>query len=43
MRGVWWCRRVIYRFGGRPKPGSIWYSPSLSIIYAVRKAEESSR
>lgn len=32
-------RRVLYRMGLRPKRGSIWYSPSLDIIYAFSDAD----
>ncbi len=28
-------RKLIYRFGFRPKPGSIFCSPSLGVIYAI--------
>jgi hypothetical protein len=29
-----WFRRQIYRRGYRPKPGSIFYSPSLAYIHS---------
>lgn len=32
-------KRVLYRVGLRPKRGSIWYSPSLSVIYAYKDAD----
>lgn len=32
-------KRVLYRVGLRPKRGSIWYSPSLSVIYAHKDAD----
>jgi hypothetical protein len=32
-------RRVLYRMGLRPRLGSIWYSPSLSMIYAFKDAK----
>lgn len=32
-------RRVIYRWGFKPKPGSIFYSPSLSFMDAFRTSK----
>jgi len=29
-------RRLVYRLGFRPKPGSIFFSPSLSLLISVR-------
>jgi hypothetical protein len=29
----------IYKMGYRPKPGSIYYSPSLSLIYYLRDTD----
>jgi hypothetical protein len=29
-----WFKRALYKQGLRPKPGTIFYSPSLSIIYS---------
>jgi len=37
-RCVNFMRKWIYRFGGRPKRKSIFYSPSLSLIYGFRDA-----
>lgn len=37
----YWCwqsRKVVYKIGLRPKPGSFFYSPSLSILYGIRAA-----
>jgi hypothetical protein len=31
-------RAVIYKIGIRPKPGSIFYSPSRALLLAVDKA-----
>lgn len=30
-------RRLIYRLGYRPRPGSIFFSPSLSLIYLMKE------
>lgn len=35
-------RPMIYRLGGRPKSGSIWFSPSASFTYGYRDAEKRS-
>lgn len=32
-------RRRIYKMGIRPKPGSFWYSPSLSWVYAFKDSK----
>ncbi|WGH21100.1 hypothetical protein SEA_CASSIA_27 [Arthrobacter phage Cassia] len=32
-------RGIVYRLGLRPRPGSIFYSPSLALIYAIRDAD----
>lgn len=37
-RVVYFIRRVIYKIGGRPKRGSIWYSPSWDTHYAMKNA-----
>lgn len=29
----------LYKLGYRPKPGSIYYSPSLSLIYYMRDTD----
>jgi hypothetical protein len=31
-------RKLIYRWGFRPKPGSIFFSPSLALLYAHAEA-----
>lgn len=31
-------RRLLYRAGARPRLGSIWHSPSLSMLYGARDA-----
>lgn len=31
-----WLRRGLYRIGVRPRGGSIWYSPSLDMVYASK-------
>jgi hypothetical protein len=33
FRYIWKPRRFVYWIGLRPKPGSIWYSPSLTLHY----------
>lgn len=30
-------RRLMYWLGARPKPGSIWYSPSMAFVFGLRK------
>lgn len=37
-RIVYLIRRVIYKMGGRPKRGSIWYSPSWETHYTMKNA-----
>lgn len=37
-----WLRQIIYRLGARPKPGSIWFSPSLALICVHRDAARAS-
>lgn len=39
-RAVHWLRGPIYRIGLRPRPGSIWFSPSLAMQYAIAKAAQ---
>lgn len=41
MEPMKWLRRKIYRSGRRPKPGTIFFSPSLAHIYAHTDAWES--
>ena len=31
-------KRLLYKLGFRPNPGSIWYSPSLDFRYYFEKA-----
>ncbi|WGH21205.1 hypothetical protein SEA_OBITOO_29 [Arthrobacter phage ObiToo] len=31
-------RRLAYRAGLRPRPGSVFYSPSAALVYAVLDA-----
>lgn len=32
-------RRWVYKRGYRPAPGSIFFSPSLNLIYALKDAQ----
>lgn len=32
-------RKLVYKMGFRPKPGSIFFSPTLGWIYAVMDAD----
>lgn len=34
-------KRIIYRMGIRPKPGSVWYSPSLAWIADMPRGQAS--
>ena len=36
MRAI---RRALYRLGFRPRPGSIFHSPSLHLIYTLRSVD----
>lgn len=33
-----WLKRVVYRRGYRPKVGSVFYSPSMTLLYALDDA-----
>ncbi|WVX88016.1 hypothetical protein SEA_TFORTROY_28 [Arthrobacter phage TforTroy] len=35
QRLVWRLRGPVYRLGFRPRPGSIFYSPSAALIYSI--------
>lgn len=33
-----WVKRILYRAGLRPRPHSLFYSPSLALTYAISDA-----